>query len=57
MKAKKNDLDSMFFVRHRRRVPLRACVKRPVKTKAQYIKESREAEKIILTGFDCNEIF
>ena len=56
MKAKKNDLD-MFFVRHRSRVPLRACVKRPVKTKAQYIKEAREAEKIILTGFDDTEKF
>lgn len=57
MKAKKkNDLD-MFLIRNRRRVPLRACVKRPIKTKAQYIKESREAEKIILAGFDCNEIF
>ena len=49
------DLDCVLS-RNRRRVPVRACVKRPIKTKAQYIREAREAEKIV-AGFDDTEKF
>ena len=55
MKKSSYDLDYVLS-RNRRRVPVRACVKRPIKTKAQYIREAREAEKIA-SGFDDTEKF